>query len=74
MTARGGFRPALRVADAHRPARKQLVAGAIAGLGPFPTRVGVNFDALLQTLGVPAAPNRTQPAFGLLPAAYPASW
>ena len=49
-------------------------AGAIAGLGPFPTRVGVNFDQLLQSLGVPAAPNRTQPPFGLLPAGYPARW
>jgi hypothetical protein len=49
-------------------------AGAIAGLGPFPTRVGVDFDELLQSLGAPAAPNRTQPAFGLLPARYPASW
>ena len=49
-------------------------AGAIAGLGPFPTRVGLNFDELLQSLGAPAAPNHTQLAFGLLPAAYPASW
>jgi murein DD-endopeptidase MepM/ murein hydrolase activator NlpD len=49
-------------------------AGAIAGLGPFPTKVGMNFDELLQSLGVPAAPNRTQLAFGLLPASYPASW
>jgi hypothetical protein len=49
-------------------------AGAIAGLGPFPTRVGLNFDQLLHSLGVPAAPNRTQPAHGLLPAGYPASW
>jgi len=49
-------------------------AGSIAGLGPFPTRVGLNFDELLQSLGVPAAPNRTQPPFGLLPAGYPASW
>ena len=49
-------------------------AGSIAGLGPFPTRVGVNFDELLQSLGVPGAPNRTQLAFGLLPASYPASW
>jgi hypothetical protein len=49
-------------------------AGGIAGLGPFPTRIGVNFDQLLQSLGVPAAPNRTQPASGLLPAGYPASW
>jgi hypothetical protein len=49
-------------------------AGSIAGLGPFPTRIGVNFDDLLQSLGLPVAPNRTQPAFGLLPAGYPASW
>ena len=49
-------------------------AGAIAGLGPFPTRVGMNFDELLHSLGVSAAPNRSQAAFGLLPASYPASW
>ena len=49
-------------------------AGGIGGLGPFPTRIGTNFDELLQSLGVPAAPNRTQPANGLLPAGYPASW
>jgi murein DD-endopeptidase MepM/ murein hydrolase activator NlpD len=49
-------------------------AGGIGGNGPFPTRIGVNFDELLQSLGVPAAPNRTQPAYGLLPAGYPASW
>jgi len=49
-------------------------AGGIGGTGPFPTRIGMNFDELLQTLGVPAAPNRTQPAHGLLPADYPASW
>jgi hypothetical protein len=49
-------------------------AGSIGGLGPFPTRVGVNFDELLQSLGVAAAPNRAQPPHGLLPAGYPASW
>jgi murein DD-endopeptidase MepM/ murein hydrolase activator NlpD len=49
-------------------------AGSIGGLGPFPTRVGVNFDQLLESLGVPAAPNRTEAASGLLPAGYPASW
>jgi len=46
-------------------------AGAIGGEGPFPTEVGLNFDELLQALGAPAAPNRTQPAYGLLPANYP---
>jgi hypothetical protein len=49
-------------------------AGSIGGLGPFPTRVGVNFDELLQSLGVRAAPNRADPPHGLLPAGYPASW
>jgi len=49
-------------------------AGAIGGNGPFPTRIGVNFDQLLPSLGVAAAPNRTQPAFGILPAGYPAGW
>ncbi len=48
-------------------------AGGIGGNGPFPTRIGVNFDELLQSLGVPAAPNRSQPAYGLLPANYPAN-
>jgi hypothetical protein len=49
-------------------------AGGIGGTGPFPTRIGVSFDQLLQSLGVPAAPNRAQLAYGLLPAGYPASW
>jgi hypothetical protein len=48
-------------------------AGGIGANGPFPTRIGVSFDGLLQSLGVPAAPNSTQPAFGLLPPNYPAS-
>jgi hypothetical protein len=46
-------------------------AGGIGGFGPFPTRVGLNFDELLVSLGVPAAPNATQLASGLLPANYP---
>jgi hypothetical protein len=47
-------------------------AGGIGGYGPFPTMVGLNFEELLQSLGVPAAPNRDQSGFGLLPANYPA--
>jgi hypothetical protein len=46
-------------------------AGAIGGEGPFPTEVGLNFEELLQTLGVPTAPNRDQTAYGLLPPNYP---
>lgn len=45
-------------------------AGGVGANGPFPTRVGVNFDGLLESLGAPAAPNVTQPAYGILPAGY----
>ena len=49
-------------------------AGGIGGGGPFPTMVGLNFDLLLQLLGVPAAPNAGGAAYGVLPAKYPARW
>jgi len=56
-------------------AESQLaVAGSIGGLGPFPTAVGTNFDQLLQSLGVPPAPNYGQGPFGILPANYPTAW
>jgi hypothetical protein len=48
-------------------------AGGIGAFGPFPTNVGLNFDELLQSLGVPAAPNAGDPASGLLPSNYPAN-
>jgi hypothetical protein len=55
-------------------AESQLtVAGGIGGAGPFPTMVGLNFDKLLQSVGVPPAPNATEPASGQLPANYPAN-
>jgi hypothetical protein len=53
---------------------QQPAAGGISGSGPFPTMIGLNFEELLQSLGVPAGNNRTQHAYGLLPAGYPASW
>lgn len=46
-------------------------AGSVGGNGPFPTRIGLNFEELLQSVGVPAAPNRDQYPYGLLPASYP---
>jgi hypothetical protein len=56
-------------------AESQLpVAGGISGEGPFPTEVGVNFDLLLQALGVPPAPNSHQNGHGILPSFYPARW
>jgi hypothetical protein len=56
-------------------AESQLpVAGGVSGGGPFPTEVGLNFDTLLQTLGVPAGPNYGETGYGTLPSNYPTSW
>jgi hypothetical protein len=49
-------------------------AGSISGAGPFPTQVGLNFEELLQALGVPAANNRSDYPYGLLPLGYPTDW
>jgi hypothetical protein len=49
-------------------------SGSISGAGPFPTEVGLNFEELLQALGVPAANNRSDSAYGLLPPDYPTDW
>jgi hypothetical protein len=56
-------------------AESQLpAAGGISGDGPFPTMIGLNFEELLQSLGVPAGNNRGQAAYGTLPPAYPTDW
>ena len=56
-------------------AESQLAeAGGISGAGPFPTSVGLNFEELLQALGVPAANNRGDSPSGVLPAQYPRDW
>jgi murein DD-endopeptidase MepM/ murein hydrolase activator NlpD len=47
-------------------------AGGVGGGGPFPTMVGLSFDGLLQSLGVPASPNAGPSGYGALPAGYPA--
>jgi hypothetical protein len=49
-------------------------AGGISGGGPFPTKVGLNFDDLLIALGAPVAYNHGDPPHGFLPAGYPGSW
>jgi hypothetical protein len=55
-------------------AESQLpAAGGISGGGPFPTMIGLSFEGLLQSLGVPAGNNRGQSAFGVLPPNYPAA-
>jgi hypothetical protein len=40
----------------------------------FPTTVGLNFEELLISLGVPDAPNSGELGSGILPANYPTSW
>jgi hypothetical protein len=56
-------------------AESQLpAAGGISGGGPFPTMIGLNFEELLRSLGVPAANNHGQHAYGVLPPNYPAVW
>jgi len=55
-------------------ATSQLTEAAATGEYSFPTAAGLNFEALLVSLGVPAAPNRDQVGSGILPASYPASW
>jgi hypothetical protein len=54
-------------------AESQLpAAGGISGGGPFPVKVGINFEELLQALGVPVSPfDRYVTPSGLLPAGYP---
>ena len=56
-------------------AESQLAeAGGISGAGPFPTNVGLNFEELLQALGVPAANNRYDYPSGVVPSSYPSDW
>jgi murein DD-endopeptidase MepM/ murein hydrolase activator NlpD len=55
-------------------AESQLpAAGGISGGGPFPTMIGLSFEGLLQSLGVPAGNNRGESGFGVLPPNYPAA-
>ena len=47
-------------------------AGGISGGGPFPTMIGLSFEGLLTSLGVPAGNNAGGSGFGALPPNYPA--
>ena len=46
-------------------------AGGIGGGGPFPTMVGLSFENLLRSLGVPASPGAGGSGYGTLPSPYP---
>jgi hypothetical protein len=48
-------------------------AGGIGGGGPFPTMVGLSFENLLRSLGVPASSDAGSSGYGILPPGYPAA-
>ena len=66
-----GIETGWATADSSTAESQMAAAGAISGGGPFPTMVGLSFDAVLESVGVPAAPNADQAGNGLLPAGYP---
>jgi hypothetical protein len=66
-----GIETGWATADSSTAESQMAAAGGISGGGPFPTMVGLSFDAVLESVGVPAAPNADQAGNGLLPAGYP---
>ncbi len=66
-----GIETGWATADGSTAESQMAAAGGISGGGPFPTMVGLSFDAVLESVGVPAAPNASEPGHGLLPAGYP---
>ena len=67
-----GIETGWATADSSTAESQLAAAGGISGGGPFPTMVGLSFDAVLESVGVPAAPNAGDSGSGLLPAGYPA--
>jgi hypothetical protein len=68
-----GIEAGWATSDSSTAESQMAAAGGIGGNGPFPTIVGLSFEAVLESVGVPAAPNANEPGNGLLPAGYPAA-
>lgn len=68
-----GIETGWATSDSSTAESQMAAAGGIGGNGPFPTIVGLSFEAVLESVGVPAAPNANEPGNGLLPAGYPAA-
>jgi len=66
-----GIETGWATSDSSTAESQMAAAGSISGGGPFPTMVGLSFDAVLESVGVPAAPNANEAGNGLLPAGYP---
>jgi hypothetical protein len=67
-----GIETGWATSDGSTAESQMAAAGGISGGGPFPTMVGLSFEAVLESVGVPAAPNASEAGNGLLPAGYPA--
>ena len=67
-----GIETGWAMADGASSESEMPEAGGISGGGPFPTMIGLSFDGLLQSLGVPAGNNAGGSGFGALPPNYPA--
>jgi hypothetical protein len=67
-----GIETGWAMADGASAESEMAEAGGISGGGPFPTMIGLSFEGLLTTLGVPAGNNAGGSGFGTLPAGYPA--
>ncbi len=70
-----GIETGWATADSSTAESQMPAAGGISGQGPFPSAVGMNFENLLVTLGVPRSPfNGSASTFGMVPSNYPTNW
>jgi hypothetical protein len=67
-----GIETGWAMADGASSESEMTEAGGISGGGPFPTMIGLSFEGLLRSLGVPAGNNAGESGFGTLPTGYPA--
>jgi murein DD-endopeptidase MepM/ murein hydrolase activator NlpD len=68
-----GIETGWAMADGASSESEMPEAGGIGGGGPFPTLVGLSFENLLRSVGVPASPGAGGSGYGALPAGYPAA-
>jgi murein DD-endopeptidase MepM/ murein hydrolase activator NlpD len=68
-----GIETGWAMADGASSESELPAAGDIGGAGPFPTMVGLSFENLLRSVGVPASSDAGSSGYGALPAGYPAT-
>ena len=68
-----GIETGWAMADGASAESEMPEAGGIGGGGPFPTMVGLSFENVLRSVGVPASPDAGSSGYGALPSGYPAA-